>query len=247
MPSYAVKRFKKNPRQKKALDWLTASGKDKFDAKLASLLAQWGVKETHKGTCILCPEDWSSLDPVHIMDLFDADKCPIAGSKQLSYQYSDHASAFQRAVAWFQDKQWPRNGIELDNFVGDGLFKPMDVSHLCHHDDWIIHITYKPAHVNQDWKSCCIEAQSLCQQRLPVLECCDKHNPPCLMQVSSPAISRNIYSSFLACLAVNPRNLLCLVLRLVRIKGDAAQEYRLQTAETSIPHIWIPTFALARF
>ena len=193
LPSYVVKRSKKHPRQQKALEWLTASGKDRFDEKRAFLLSQWGVKKTHKGTCVLCPEDWSSLEPVRVMDLFDADKCPTAGSGRLSYQYSDHATAFVRAVAWFEDKKWPRTGAELDNFLGAGPFKPMDASHLCHHDDCIIHITYEPAHINQDRKTCCMEAQSLRQQGLFIPEYCDKHDPPCLMQVSSPAhLNENI-------------------------------------------------------
>ena len=191
MPSYAVKRSKKHPGQQQALDWLTACGKNKFDEKLAALLSQWGVKETYQGTCVLCPQEWSSLEPIHIMDLFDAEKCPFAGSGRLTYQYSDHATSFVRAAVWFRDEHWPRKGVELDNFLGGGPFKPMDASHLCHHDACIIHTTYEPAHINQDRKNCSIEAQSLRQQGLSVAERCDKHNPPCLMQVSSPVDLRN--------------------------------------------------------
>ena len=115
MPSYTVKRSKKHPDQQQALDWLTACGKNKFDEKLAALLSQWGVKETHQGTCVLCPQEWSSLEPIHI-----------------------------------------------------------------------IHATYEPAHNNHDRKNCSTEAQSLRQQGLSIAERCDKHDPPCLMQVSSP-------------------------------------------------------------
>lgn len=191
MPTYVVKRSRKHLGQQQALDWLKAYGKDRFDEKLAALLSQWGVKETHEGTCVLCPQAWSSLEPIHIMDLFDADKCPAAGSGRLTYQYSDHATAFVRAKVWFQDGHWPRKGVELDNFLGAGPFKPMDASHLCHHDDCIIHATYEPAYINHDRRNCSIEAQSLRQQGLSVAERCDKHDPPCLMQVSSPADLRN--------------------------------------------------------
>lgn len=142
------------------------------------------MRKAHKGTCVLCPEDWSSLDPMVIMKLFNNDKSPTAGSGRLSYQYKDHATAFVRARAWFSEESWPRIGIELDNFLEGGPFKPMDASHLCHHDDCIVHITWEPANINHDRKLCRALARYLRQQGGLVPECCNKYNPPCLMQVS---------------------------------------------------------------
>lgn len=104
VPSYPIKRSKKNPRQQRGLKWLDADGKDKFDNDLKSRLAQWGVKETHKSTCVLCPEVWSAADPTRLMDLFSAEKCPTTGSGRLTYHYKDHATSYARARAWFLEK-----------------------------------------------------------------------------------------------------------------------------------------------
>lgn len=59
IPSCTIKSSKKHPRQQKALDRLAESAKDRFDERLVSLLNQSGVKETHKGTYVISPEDWS--------------------------------------------------------------------------------------------------------------------------------------------------------------------------------------------
>ena len=57
-----------------------------------------------------------------------------------------------RAIAWFADMNWPYSGIEPDNFLRCGPFKPMKGSHLCNHSLWIQHIVYKSAEENQDRK-----------------------------------------------------------------------------------------------
>ena len=184
IPSYRVKKSRQKLDQERGIDWLTSVGKDRFEERVTGLLGQWGVKKAHKGTCILCPEDWSSLDPMALMDIFNNDTCPTQGSGRLSYQYSDHATSLIRAAAWFSEDTWPRIGIELDNFIGGGPFKPMDASHLCHHDHCIVHVTWEPANVNHDRKECHALARYLRQHNLPVPESCAKHKPSCLMQVS---------------------------------------------------------------
>ncbi len=70
VPTYRVKRSKKTPGQQRGLDWLSASGKAHFDDTLEVLLAQWGVKARHRGTCVLLPEDWKALEPVELMANF---------------------------------------------------------------------------------------------------------------------------------------------------------------------------------
>lgn len=55
-------------------------------------------------------------------------------SNRLIFQYNNYTTTFLRALAWFGDQTWSRNGIELDNFLSCGPYKPMDASHLCHHD-----------------------------------------------------------------------------------------------------------------
>lgn len=193
VPFYAIKRSKKNPRQQKGLKWLESDGKDKFDSDWKSLLAQWGVKETYTGTCVLCPEDWRAADPTRLMDLFSTEKCPLAGSGRLTYHYADHATAYVRAIAWFNKGSWPRRAAELDNFIGMGPYRPKDASHLCHHDDCIVHIAWEGAHINADRKDCCARARFIRGEGDPVPEHCDQHDPPCLMQASRSASICKLY------------------------------------------------------
>jgi hypothetical protein len=77
-PIYQVKRSKKWPLQQRAIEWIRQAGKAHFDRHFATLLAQWGVKETHKGTCVLLPADWAALDPLKLASIFNAEHCPRA-------------------------------------------------------------------------------------------------------------------------------------------------------------------------
>ena len=185
VPTYLVKQSKKTKKtsgQQRGLEWLSASGKAHFDDNHEMLLAQWGVKAEHRGTCVLLPEDWKALDPIDLMTTFQNYKPPSRGSSRAWYSYSDHATSLARAAAWYG--RWPRTGVELDNFLGCGPFKPMDGSHLCHHEHCIIHLTYESADTNLDRWDCCLEARFLRQEGRQVPEHCGKHSPPCLMQVS---------------------------------------------------------------
>ena len=140
------------------------------------------MKAGHRGTCVLLPEDWKAMDPVDLMTTFQNYKPPEGGSSRAWYSYADHATTVARAVAWYG--HWPRTGVELDNFLGCGPFKPMDGSHLCHHEHCIVHLIYESADINLDRWDCCLEARFLRQDGRVVPEHCGKHSPPCLMQVS---------------------------------------------------------------
>ena len=191
VPTYLVKRSKKTRGQQRGLDWLTTAGKAHCDATMETLLAQWGVKAEHRGTCVLLPEDWKALDPVELMTIFDDHQLPSGGASRAWYSYSDHATSLARAAAWYG--HWPRTGVELDNFLGCGPFKPMDGSHLCHHEHCIVHLTYESAAINWDRWGCCLEARFLRQDDREVPEHCTKHSSPCLMQVN---YSKEFYHRF---------------------------------------------------
>ena len=47
------------------------------------------------------------------------------------YKFDDHSTLLGRAVAWFA--KWPRIGVELDDFLECGPFKPLDALYLCYH------------------------------------------------------------------------------------------------------------------
>jgi hypothetical protein len=91
-------------------------------------------------------------------------------------------TSLSRAIAWFADQDWPRNGLELDNFLGSGPYKPRQGSHLCHKHLCLIHVSFETAEDNKDRKECHLRAQFLRQEGLPVPKHCSKHDPPCLMQ-----------------------------------------------------------------
>lgn len=182
IPEYMMKSSKKVPEQQRGLDWLKFSSKNKFDETYKRLLAGWGVKPNHKGTCVLLAEDWKALEPVKHMEMLESHGHPSSGAGRAWYSQSDHATTLARALAWFG--VWPRKGIELDNFLGCGPFQPKDASHLCHHEHCIIHLVYESAATNQDRNECCHEARFLRQEGKDIPEHCARHSPPCLMQVS---------------------------------------------------------------
>ena len=181
MPIYEVKMSKRMRDQHRGLDWRTKIAQTTFTKSYESLLARWGVKSGHKGTCVLVPEDWKSLDPLDVMALFNRENLPSESSARAWYSYSDHGTSLARALAWFS--RWPRTGLEHDNFMGSGPFKPMEASHLCHHGLCILHLHYESADVNQDREECRKEARRLRQDGAMVPTGCVNHHPPCLMQV----------------------------------------------------------------
>lgn len=186
MPTYDVPHSKKFGDQQKGLNWLSQHGKQRFDEFHRKLLASWGVKPGYESTCVLCPEDWSGLEPTLLLRQFTTQKCPTKGAGRLSYAYSDHSTSYARALVWFASQSWPRSGIELDNFLGFGPFKPKDASHTCHHEYCLVHLVFEAADVNQDRKVCHDLAMFLRREGLPIPKHCDRHDQPCLMQVRSP-------------------------------------------------------------
>jgi hypothetical protein len=186
MPMYEVKQSKKKPDQQRALDWLSYLAKDRFGEEHALLLAKWGgVKVEHKGTCILCPEDWTYTDSSRLQDVIDVQQLSSRTSTRHLFQHSDYTTTFARAIVWFGDDQWPRTGLELDNFLGCEPFKPKDASHLCHQEHCIVfaHIVYKSPKINLNRKNCCKEAKALRRTKKNISKHCAKHEPPCMLQV----------------------------------------------------------------
>lgn len=82
MPEYDIKLSKEDPDQQRAIMWMTGRGKQHFDQHFGSILAQWGVAPTHKGTCISLPADWAALDPIALMEIFKYSKCPLADTER---------------------------------------------------------------------------------------------------------------------------------------------------------------------
>jgi len=99
----------------------------------------------------------------------------------------DHSTTWVRAATWF--KSSPHNGMELDNFLGSGPFRPMDGSHLCHHGHCLnpFHSIYEDYKTNNDRSRCRIMAEELRALGLPIPKCCIRHKQrPCLLQVYPP-------------------------------------------------------------
>jgi len=95
--------------------------------------------------------------------------------------------SFARAIAWFLT-DWPRRAAELDQLLSgqsiDLPWEEMHGSHRCHHGLCINpnHILWDPKFTNFEKNGCYTAAQKLRQyQHLPAE--CNKHDPPCLLQV----------------------------------------------------------------
>lgn len=184
MPKYEVKQSKKRGNQQRALEWLSEKGLTAWREDYYSRLASWARKTGYKAPCLLLPDEWKAANPLDLLALFDGRNFPPFDARRASYSYADHSTAMARAAAWYSE--WPRTGIELDNFLNCGPYGRMDASHLCHQKHCINsdHIIYELAIVNQDRNFCCEYAKFLRQEGRAVPEHCDKHEPPCLMHVS---------------------------------------------------------------
>ena len=161
LPLYLVKRSKKIPNQQRGIDWLKKEARTKFRDFYRDLLARWGVSPGYTGTCVLVPEAYRALEPLEVMEAITQDKEKYAapGTPRAFYSMYDHATTVVRTLAWFSE--WPRSGVQLDNFIGCGKFAPMDASHTCHHDHCIVHITYEAADMNISREECRREARAL--------------------------------------------------------------------------------------
>ena len=189
LPSYPAKRSKKVREQQRGIDWLKREAMLKFGDFYRELLARWGVAVGHTGTCVLVPEAYKALEPVEVMQTITQgeEKYAPPGGPRAFFSMYDHGTTVVRALAWFSE--WPRTGVQLDNFIGCGNFTPMDASHTCHHDHCIVHITYETADKNTKREDCRREARALRQENAAdVPEHCSRHQPPCLMQVGHPTV-----------------------------------------------------------
>lgn len=180
VPRYEVK-LAKNLQQTHAVDWLTAMGKMAFEEKYMSLLSAWGVKPGHQGTCILCPEEWRLADPMDLFECLEKNNMPNALEQRATYSYAGHGTTLARALSWFVE--WPRRGIELDNFLGFGPYQEVDGSHRCHQGFCIVHLVLEGTPTNHDRGKCREHAVTLRRLAKEIPEQCLEHDPPCLLQV----------------------------------------------------------------
>ncbi|KAJ3573947.1 hypothetical protein NPX13_g4523 [Xylaria arbuscula] len=185
MPSYEAPSSKKYPGQQRGLQWLSKAGKDTMEAFVSEIMASWGVKVTHSGTCIVWPQDWQALDPETVAGLLTFENTPPIDSDRSLYKYDDHMTTLARAVAWFAN--WPRTGIQLDNFLEVGPYRRNDGSHLCHNPLCInpSHLVLESTSDNVGRLACQKQASFLRSEGREVPPECNLHQPPCLMQHAS--------------------------------------------------------------
>lgn len=107
------------------------------------------------------------------------------GRQPQDLKIGDHHCKLARASAWFSEDKWPRTGIELDNFMEIGPFQRHDGSHRCSQGFCIVpsHATFDTIDENEGRAGCADEAQGLRKQNKPIPRHCDRHNPPCFLQV----------------------------------------------------------------
>ncbi|KAF2963283.1 hypothetical protein GQX73_g10294 [Xylaria multiplex] len=185
MPTYDASLSTKHPRQQKGIQWLSYDAKEGLERHVTRLMASWGVKVTHSGTCIVWPRDWKALEPQVIACLLEFENCPLIDSDRSVYAFDDHTTTAARAIAWFGS--WPRTGIELDNFIETGPYRRNDGSHRCHNPLCLnpSHIVFEPTWYNLHRQQCQKEACFLRSEGRDVPPHCGLHSPPCLMQHAS--------------------------------------------------------------
>ncbi|CAF9918026.1 hypothetical protein IMSHALPRED_003835 [Imshaugia aleurites] len=182
VPSYLIKESEKYPGQQRAIDWTKTEAREKFQDFYRKILAQWGVKSGHEGTCVLMSEMYRALEPLELMSKFTWDNCAVPDSPCAFYSYDDYGTTVARAKAWFSE---PRTGLDHDDLVGSNDCAPKGASHTCDHGQCIIHVTWEKAGINVGREKCREEARRLRSKNVEdVPEHCTnpKHDPPCLMQ-----------------------------------------------------------------
>lgn len=185
-PEYQIQQSTKYPGQQIALDWLSENGKRYHDWIFEVLIGRWGgVKPIHRGTCVLCPDEWRLKTPSCLAPIRDPSLLPGPGAVPLVFSYSDYTTSFSRAAAWFQGGRWPRSGKEHDAFLGADKLEAMEASHTCHQQHCIVHLTYEQLDESLDRKRCALWARSLRHAGHSIPEKCHCHSPPCLLQVRS--------------------------------------------------------------
>ena len=79
VPNYRAPRSRNGMNQIKAIEWMTETGKKRFEAQQDTLLSSWGVTVEHAGTCILVPKSFMGRNPLDLIDDFEYRKCPPSG------------------------------------------------------------------------------------------------------------------------------------------------------------------------
>ncbi|KAI0188352.1 hypothetical protein EV127DRAFT_513098 [Xylaria flabelliformis] len=185
MPAYDAPSSRKYPGQQRGLQWLSRGGRDSMDAFVTRMMASWGVRTTHSGTCIIWPQDWQALEPEMLAGLLTFENAPLIDSDRSMYAHDDHITTTARAIAWFA--RWPRTGIQLDNFLEVGPYQRNDGSHRCHNPLCInpSHLVLESTGYNIGRQVCQKQASFLRGQGREVPPECHLHDPPCLMQHAS--------------------------------------------------------------
>ncbi|KAL9042670.1 MAG: hypothetical protein Q9180_000439 [Flavoplaca navasiana] len=192
-PSYPVMGSQEIPGQSRAIDWRRLQGLRDFELEFAStVLRLGGVKSTHRGTCVLGPDDFRLLEPSDIL-LYTArpGQLPTRLARHMMYEYSDHRTELVSAAAWFQSDLWPHTGFAFDNFLGVAYYQPMTASHLCGQPHCLIHVVYEAMTTKQDRQGCLDRAKATRRQGQDIPPACSMHNPPCLLQVRSQKMKGN--------------------------------------------------------
>ena len=163
--------------------WLSEDARDIFRHRQAGLLTLWGLTGTHKSTCLLIPQAWAYADPSQLYKDIQLSSFPPTSAHRLKFLLAGHSPSWVRAQTWFATE---RRGIDLDNFMGQGPFEPMEGSHLCHHGHCVNpnHTIYEKRTTNSDRSRCVMIAWSLRKTAHDVPMHCPIHEPPCLLQVS---------------------------------------------------------------
>ena len=117
-----------------------------------------------------------------LLRLFDGHNYPVHDTRP-TFKFLDYTTLFARAAAWFADKSWPRRGVDLDGFLDGGPWQPMDAFYTCHYEHCLTHIVYEASYVNHSREQCARDAHFQRGERQAVSPHCQKHKPPCLLQV----------------------------------------------------------------
>lgn len=199
-PDYEVHQSAIHPGQQCGIDWASEAGKLNFDRVFKSLIGRMGgVKPSHQGSCVLCPE---ALRSMNLSDLRGTDPTllPDRTADPIKFYYSDYATSFPRATAWYQGGRWPRAGAELDGLIGANGLLPMDATYLCHQEHCVIHLAWESVEHKSSREHCAVSAREARQAGRPLPKHCSEHTPPCLLQVRFHKVSDVIVTDVvLAC------------------------------------------------
>ena len=165
--------------------FLLDRGKDYFDQAHIWRLAQWGVSPAHIGTCVLIPAAWEWHDPLSLIANFRHENCPVTRNvSQLRFEIRGYSTLFAKSIAWFST--WPRDAVELEEFADLCQSDQVRTTALLCHQSCCInphHIIREDRHNHLTRNACVRDAQALRRCGCPIPSHCERHDPPCLLQV----------------------------------------------------------------